>query len=260
MKIISRNVNWIRAVARKWFFDFIRKYDPDFLCIQETKAFENQFLTELVWVPWYEYIWHTWEKPWYAWTAIFYKENLNIINKSNSFGVFEKFHEHGRITEIETEQFILINWYFPNWWTKADWTEMLTYKLDFYDNLIAYLKSKDSWKKIIITWDFNICHEEIDIARPKENQNSIWFLPIEREKFSELLRNWFIDVRRNFNPDLKDVYSRWSYRAWARPRNVWRRIDYFLVNDIFLDSVKKMTYLNEVMWSDHCPLELELKL
>lgn len=260
MKIISRNVNWIRAVAKKWFFDFVKNANADVLCIQETKAFENQFLSELGEIPWYDYIWHAGKKPWYAWTAIFYKNTLKILNAKNNFEEIEHFHEHGRITEIEFEDFVLLNGYFPNGGTKADWTEMLTYKLKFYDHLINYVNSlKNAWKNVIITWDFNICHQEIDIARPKENVNSIWFLPIEREKFSEFLSNGFVDVRRNLNPNVENVYSWWSYRAGARSRNVWRRIDYFVVNQTFLNKLDSARYLNEVMGSDHCPMELIIK-
>lgn len=260
MKIISWNVNWIRAVAKKWFKDFIRKENPDILCIQETKAFEEQFLKDVWNIDWYDYVWHTWERAWYAWTAIFYKKELKIIDKKNHFEEIEHFHTDWRITEIKFENFTLINWYFPNWWTRADWTEMLTYKLDFYTKIIDYLNLKvKSNENIILTWDLNICHTEIDIARPKENEKTIWFLPIEREKVTELLGNWYTDTFRYFYPDKIDTYSWWSYRAWARPRNVWWRLDYFVVNNSFLDNIKDMKYLTEVMWSDHCPILLELK-
>ena len=154
----------------------------------------------------------------------------------------------------------MINGYFPNWWTRADWTEMLTYKLEFYDKLINYINSLVKEKKeVIITWDFNICHTEIDIARPKENENSIWFLPIERKKITELLENWYIDTFRYFYPEKVNVYSWWSYRWGARPRNVWWRLDYFVVNKAFIDKVSDMIYMTEIEWSDHCPIKLLLK-
>lgn len=260
MKIITWNVNWIRAVAKKWFKNFVLSENPDILCIQETKAFEDQFLKEVWNIDWYKYIWHSWKKAWYAGSAIFYKENLEIIDYNNYFEEVEHFHTDWRITEIKFDWFRLINWYFPNGWTRADWTEMLNYKLEFYDKIIDYTnKIVASGENVIITWDFNICHTEIDIARPKENQKSIWFLPVERKKITELLSNWYTDMFRYFYPDKLDTYSWWSYRAWARPRNVWWRLDYFVVNNDFIDKIKDIKYLTNIMWSDHCPVVLELK-
>lgn len=263
MKIISWNVNWIRAVAKKGFKEFINSEKPDIFCLQETKAFASQFEKDLWEIEWYNYIWHTWTRAWYAWTAIFYKKDLEIIDLKNDFES-SHFTEDWRVTEIEFfynwEHTVLLNWYFPNWWTRADWTEMLTYKLEFYNELIKYVnKLVSENKKVIITWDFNICHTEIDIARPKENENSIWFLPIERAKVSELLSNGYTDTFRYFYPWKTDIYSWWSYRAWARPRNVWWRIDYFVVNNDFIDYVEDIIYMTDIMWSDHCPVKLILK-
>lgn len=260
MKIITWNVNWIRAIAKKWFIDFIKNENPDILCIQETKAFEEQFLKEVWIIKWYKYIWHAWEKAWYAWSAIFYKENLSVIDFNNNFEKIENFPAEWRITEIKFNGFRLINWYFPNWWQKVSLENALEYKLDFYDKIIDYSnKILKSWENLIITWDFNICHREIDIARPKENENSIWFLPVEREKITKFLNKWFVDTFRYFYPNKTDTYSWWSYRAWARPRNVWWRLDYFLVNNDFIDKIKDTKYLTNIEWSDHCPVVLELK-
>lgn len=268
MKIISWNVNWIRAVAKKWFKEFVAEQSPDVLCIQETKAFEEQFLKDVWELEWYKYIWHTWTRAWYAWTAIFYKEELKVIDTKNDFWEIEHFHEDGRVTELEfyyedkeskKHHVVLLNWYFPNWWTRADGTEMVSYKLEFYDHLMNYTrKLKNQWKDIIVTGDFNICHEEIDIARPKENENSIGFLPIEREKIGDFINDWNLDVWRYTYPNKADVYSWWSYRAWARPRNVWWRIDYFVINKSFIDKVDTIDYMTDIMWSDHCPIKLEL--
>ncbi len=272
MKITSRNINWIRAIIKKWFDEWIQKDDPDILCIQETKAFENQIPPEFKYIMRdYDYVRHTGTKPWYAGTAIFYKKWLKILDTNNHFDWIEEFSEHGRVTEIKVSvplnkgkkggfNFTLLNIYFPNWWTKADGTEMLSYKLDFYNKFIDYInKLRDNWENIITTWDFNICHKEIDIARPKENANSIWFLPIERAELDKLQSNWYIDVFRHFNPDLKDKYTRWSYRAWARPRNVWRRLDYFRISENIISKVKKIEHQDQRMWSDHCPISLELE-
>jgi exodeoxyribonuclease-3 len=260
MKIISWNVNWIRAVAKKWFKDFVTEENPDIVCIQETKAFEEQFLKEVWELEWYKYIWHSGTRAWYAGTAIFYKDNLEVIDTKNHFWDIEHFHSDWRITEVEFKDFVLINGYYPNGWQKVTQENMLDYKLEFYDHIINYSKNLlAEWKDIILTWDFNICHTEIDIARPKENKNSIWFLPVEREKVWELLSNGFIDTFRHFYPEQLDTYSWWSYRAWARPRNVWWRIDYFVVNNNFIEKVSDIKYLTDVMGSDHCPLLLELK-
>jgi len=260
MKIISWNVNWIRAVVKKWFKEFVEIYSPDILCLQETKAFKDQFLKDVWELEWYEYVWHSGIKAWYAGTVIFYKKELKILDVKNNFWEIEHFHDDGRITEVEFENFVLINWYYPNWWTRADWTEMLDYKLEFYDKIINYSNKKiKEWKNVILTGDFNICHTEIDIARPKENESSIWFLPVERAKLWELLQNGYVDTFRNKYPSKTDTYSWWSYRAWARPRNVWWRLDYFIINEWFIDKVVDTQYLINVMWSDHCPVMLILK-
>ncbi len=271
MKIISWNVNGIRAVGKKWFKEFIASENVDILCIQETKAFEDQFLKDknLGEIEWYKYIWHKWTRAGYAWTAIFYKNEIEVIDTKNDFWEVDHFHDDGRVTELEfnytdsdwnKHHTVLLNWYFPNGWTRADWTEMVSYKLDFYTHLMDYTrKLKAEWKTMIVTGDYNIVHTEIDIARPKQNVNSIWFLPIEREKIWAFFDDWNLDVWRHFYPDRLDVYSRWSYRAWSRPRNVWWRIDYFVVNKDFIKNVKWIDYMNDVMWSDHCPVKLELK-
>lgn len=259
MKIITWNVNGIRAVAQKWFKEFIEAEKPDFLCIQETKAFEEQFLKDVWPIEWYSYIWHAWTSAWYAGTAIFYRNNIEILNGRNHFEDVEHFHTDWRITEVKIADFVLINGYFPNWWTRADGTEMLGYKLEFYNKLIDYInKLVASWENVIVTGDFNICHTEIDIARPKENEDSIGFLPIERAKITELLSNGYIDTFRYLYPNKKDTYSWWSYRAWARPRNIWWRLDYFVVNKNFIDRVVDIEYMTNIMWSDHCPVKLVL--
>ena len=260
MKIISWNVNGIRAVAKKWFMDFFLEQTPDIFCIQETKAFEHQLAPELTEPIWYQSYWHKWERPGYAGTAIYVKDDLNVIDSKNHFDEIEHFHTDGRVTEIKLKDFVLLNCYFPNGGTRADGTEMLTYKLEFYNHIIDYANKivSNGWN-VIVTGDFNICHTEIDIARPEANQKSIGFLPIEREKITELLENGYVDVFRYFNPTQTDSYTWWSYRAGARPRNVGWRLDYFVVNKAFVDKVKGIEHLTDVMGSDHCPIVLELK-
>lgn len=263
MKIASRNVNWIRAIVQKWFFDRVKKYDFDIICLQEVKAFENQIPPEIrFYLSDYDYIWHKWNRAWYAWTSIFFKKNIEIIEKKSDFP-FSQFSEDGRVTEItfqyEEKNIHLINTYFPNGWDRADWTEMLTYKLDFYENMRQYIGwIRNNEGDVIICGDFNICHREIDIARPKENENSIWFLPIERAEMDKLENDGLIDVFRALNPDLRDHYTWWSYRWGARERNVGRRLDYFWVSPETMNNVKSMEHQVDIMWSDHCPICLNI--
>ena len=264
MKILSWNVNWIRAVIQKWFFDWTKENDADVICLQEVKAFENQIPAEVRFhMSDYNYLWHKWTRPGYAWTAIFFKKWIGIEGKKSDFS-FHEFSDEGRVTEIAfrygDKVLHLLNVYFPNGWDRADWTEMLSYKLDFYEKMRQYVQwIRDEWAEVIICGDFNICHTEIDIARPKENENSIWFLPIERAEMDKLEDDGLIDVFRRLNPNLKDQYTWWSYRGWARERNVGRRLDYFWVSPELFDEVKNMQHQTNVQWSDHCPIKLELK-
>lgn len=260
MKIASRNVNGIRAVTGKWFYDWVKKNDPDIICLQEVKSFESQLPPEFRYhMAEYNRIRHSWERPWYAGVATLYKKSLNFISWTSKFESVEHFHEDGRVVETKFQDFTLLNLYFPNGGERADGTEMLSYKLEFYEHFIHYInKLKDTGEKVITCGDFNICHREIDIARPKENENSIWFLPIERAEMDTLEKEWYVDVFRHFNPELKDQYTRRSFRAWARSRNVWRRLDYFRVSKNILSHIKKITHETSVEWSDHCPILLEL--
>ncbi len=260
MKIASRNVNGIRAVIGKWFYEWVKQNDPDIICLQEVKSFESQLPSEFCYhMAEYNRIWHVWERPWYAGVATLYKKNLNFVSWTSRFESVEHFHEDGRVVETKFQDFTLLNLYFPNGWERADGTEMLSYKLQFYDHFIHYInKLKTAGEKIITCGDFNVCHHEIDIARPKENANSIWFLPIERAEMDKLEKHWYVDVFRHFNPDLKDQYTWWSYRAGARRNNVWRRLDYFRVDKNILPNIKKITHETAVEWSDHCPIVLEL--
>ena len=264
MKITSRNVNWIRAVIHKWFFDWVKENNADMICLQEVKAFENQIPPEIRFhLSDYDYLWHRWSRPGYAGTAIFFKKWMEIVEKKSDFS-FHEFSDEGRVTEITFkygEKVVhLLNVYFPNGWERADWTEMLSYKLDFYEKMRQYVQwIRDNWESAIICGDFNICHTEIDIARPKENENSIWFLPIERAEMDKLENDGLVDVFRRLNPGLKDYYTWWSYRWWARERNVWWRLDYFWVSPELFDKVLAMQHQVEVMWSDHCPICLNLR-
>lgn len=260
MKIASRNVNGIRAVTGKWFYDWVKQNDLDIICLQEVKSFESQIPADFRYhMSNYNRIRHAGEKPGYSWVVTLYKKELKFISWLSKFENIEHFHEEGRVVETKFQDFTLLNVYFPNGWDRADGTEMLSYKLKFYEHLIHYINTlRTAWDKIIVTWDFNICHKEIDIARPKENENSIWFLPIERAEMDKLESNWYVDTFRYFNPELRDQYTRWSYRTWARPRNVWRRLDYFRVSQDMLSYTKNIVHQTAVEWSDHCPIVLEL--
>jgi exodeoxyribonuclease-3 len=264
MKLISRNVNGIRAVIKKWFSDWVAETDADIYCFQETKAFEEQMPQEArhAFVE-YDYCRHAGTRPWYAGTAIFWRRGvLQDVAFCNTFGDNQMFYEDGRVTELSRDGYCLLNIYFPNGGTRADGTEMLSYKLKFYDVLIEYIQYKQaSGKKVIVMGDYNICHTEIDIARPKENETSIWFLPIERAKVSEYLEKWsMIDVFRYFHPDTTDAYTRRSYRAGARPRNVGRRLDYACVSENMKDELVGFHHQDQVMGSDHCPIALLLDI
>ena len=264
MKILSWNVNWIRAVIQKWFFDWVKENDADLICLQEVKAFEIQIPSEIRFhLPDYNYLWHKGTRPWYAGTAIFYKRWIEIVEKKSDFP-FCEFSDEGRVTEVSFKYggniVHLLNVYFPNGWDRADWTEMLSYKLDFYEKMRQYLQwIRDNGEYVIICGDFNICHTEIDIARPKENENSIWFLPIERAEMDKLVCDGLIDVFRKLNPDLRNQYTWWSYRGWARERNVGWRLDYFWISPELFDYVELMWHQVSIMWSDHCPISLILK-
>lgn len=264
MKIISRNVNGLRAVVKNGFLDRFQQEKPDILCLQEVKSFENQIPTEIRFVfSSYQYLWHQGTRPGYAWTAIFYRKEIKIIKSLNQFDE-PMFFEDGRTTaiefEYEGEKIHLVNCYFPNGGPRADGTEMLSYKLDFYHKMENYLESqKKEGKTVLITGDFNICHTEIDIARPKENQNSIGFLPIERAELDHFQSLWYVDLFRKFHPGEKDHYTRWSYRAGAKQNNVGWRLDYFWINNENTDLIEWVQHQPEINMSDHCPIILTIK-
>lgn len=262
LKIATRNVNGIRAVAEKWFVDRVKTNDLDFVCIQEPKAFESQIPTSISALSYdYDYVRHAGTRAWYAGTAIFYKKKFWTLSGNNLFHGYDMLHDDGRITELTLDNLKIINWYFPNWWTRADGTEMLTYKLKFYDQITRYVQHlHHEWFETVVTGDFNIVHTPIDIARPKENENTIWFLPVERAKIGSFMDDTnSIDMWRHLHPDTLDSYTWWSYRAGARPRNVGRRIDYMMVDDKLKNNIVSCELQCDVMWSDHCPVLLELK-
>lgn len=253
MKIISWNVNGLRAVIKKGFNDFLKKEKPDILTIQEIKISQEKKDLVKFDFPNYEEFWHPAERPGYSGTLILYKKNLDIINKKNGLGI-EKFDREGRLQTIETKNFYLINTYFPN---SNDLLSRLPYKLEFNNKVLEYLKKLEAKKPIIITGDFNVAHQEIDIARPKANEGKAGFTEEERGWMDKFLQKDFVDSFRYLNKD-KVQYSWWSYRAGARSKNVGWRIDYFVVSKKIIKKIKKSYILDKVLGSDHAPIGLEI--
>ncbi|GHW02467.1 exodeoxyribonuclease III [candidate division SR1 bacterium] len=264
MIIASRNVNGIRSVIQKGFADWVNSTNPDIICLQEVKAFENQIPEEIRFLmPDYDYVWHHGSRPGYAGTAIFFRNGIQIKEKKADFDQ-QMFYEDGRITQLDFTfndcDFSLLNCYFPNGGTRSDGTEMLSYKLLFYTYFRDYiLQLQKIGKWVITTGDFNICHHPIDIANPVANKNSIGFLPIERAEMDKLENEHFVDVFRHFNPSLANKYTWWSYRAGARARNIGWRLDYFRVSPSVLQLVQSVQHQENQQGSDHCPILLEIR-
>lgn len=253
MRILSWNVNGIRAVQRKGFCDWLFKQSPDILCVQESKAHPDQLDMELLHPRGYKTYWSSAEKKGYSGVGIFTKhEPLKV---SHGFGV-ERFDKEGRIVIAEFPEFILANIYFPN--GKAS-EERLRYKLDFYDET---LRVTEAWraqgKKYIVCGDYNTAHQPIDLSRPKENVNVSGFLPVERAWLDKFVSCGNVDIFRVFDQSA-EKYTWWDMKSAARTRNVGWRIDYHFVSTNLVPEVKSAAILHEVMGSDHCPVEIVLK-
>ncbi len=254
MKIISWNVNGIRAITKKGFKKFLDKEKPDILCLQEIKISEiARSKTEFDFSGYQEY-WNSAQRPGYSGTAILVKDKFKgILGVKNGFGI-KKFDNEGRAQFMELPKFYLVNVYFPN---ANHELSRLGYKIDFNNSLLKYLKKIEKNKPIIITGDFNVAHQEIDLARPKENIGNPGFTTEERNWMSKLLQANYIDTFRELNGD-KIQYSWWSYRANARARNIGWRIDYFCVSDKLKNAIKKAYILDKTKGSDHAPVGLEI--
>jgi exodeoxyribonuclease-3 len=254
MKLISWNVNGIRAAARNGFLDFLKKEKPDVLGLQEIKiSHEARLKTEFDFRDYEEY-WNPAERPGYSGTAI-------LLRRDAPRGVYSavnKFSEdiEGRVQTLEFDKFYLINAYFPN---ANHELSRLKFKLDFNDKFLAYCKKLEKKKPLIICGDLNVAHEDIDLKNPKENRGNAGFTDEERDWMTEFLDQGYIDTFRHFYPD-KIQYSWWSYRFGARPRNIGWRIDYFLVSKSIIKKVKKAFILDSVKGSDHCPVGIEVDL
>lgn len=253
MKLFSFNVNGIRAIEKKGFIDWVNEVQPDILCLQEIKAMEDQLSDELKNIPGYKVIIHSAERKGYSGTAIYYKEDpIKIWTGLPN----QKFNTEGRTIIMEYEDFILMNIYFPNGQSNE---ERLAFKMEFYDEFLNYSNELISQgKNLIVTGDYNVAHNEIDLKNPKANEKRSGFLPMERHWMDKYIENGYIDTFRYFNPE-EVKYSWWSYRFSARKNNAGWRIDYFFVNKDFIDRVINTEIHNDVMGSDHCPISLEIK-
>ena len=254
MRIISWNVNGIRAADKKGLFKWFQKESPDMLCLQEIKALPEQVPAYLKSTPGYNIYWNSAERKGYSGVVTYSKEKPVDVKKG--FGI-EKFDSEGRILITEYPSFILFNIYFPNGKKNQ---ERLDYKLDFYDTFLAYADNlKAEGKNIVVCGDFNTAHKEIDLARPKENEHISGFLPIERTWIDTFIDHGYIDTFRHFNKE-PDQYSWWDVKTRARERNVGWRIDYFFVNKEFLPRLEKAFIMQNVMGSDHCPVGIEINV
>jgi len=250
MKLISWNVNGVRAIEKKGFLDWLSDEDPDILCIQETKAKIDQLGTSLTEDHGYHTYWHSAERPGYSGVATFCKNEPYDVQMG--LGV-EKFDKEGRVLITEHENFLLYNIYFPNG-QKDD--IRLNYKLEFYDTLLPIIDDHVSnGQNVIVTGDWNTAHHPIDLARPKENINTSGFMPIEREKLDQYVSRGWVDTFRLFHSE-PDRYSWWTYRFGARQRNIGWRIDYFFANQEFVDQIEDADIYDKIMGSDHCPVSL----
>lgn len=253
IKIYTWNVNGIRAVHKKGFLDWVKNSKGDIICLQETKAHKEQLTDDLINIKGYESYWYSAERKGYSGVAIYSKFKPLKINYG--FGK-EKFDIEGRVIFLEFKDFVLANAYFPN---GGRGPERIRYKLDFYDELFFYLQKNFSDRKgIIVTGDYNTAHKEIDLARPKENENNTGFLPIEREWIDNIINLGYTDIFRKFHPDEEDCYTYWDMFTRARERNVGWRIDYFMVSNDFVNRIKSAEIHPEIMGSDHCPVSIQL--
>ena len=247
MKLISWNVNGLRACLGKGFLDFVQAEQPDILALQETKMQPEQASFDL---PGYTMWFNSAEKKGYSGTAVFAKEQPLSV----TFGMGIEEHDHeGRIITLEYPGFYFVTVYTPN---SQDGLRRLGYRMAWEDAFLAYLKGLDGQKPVIVCGDLNVAHQEIDIKNPKSNRMNAGFTDEERAKMTVLLNSGFADTFRRLYPDARDRYSWWSYRFHARENNAGWRIDYFLVSERLMGKVRDSLILSDVYGSDHCPVAL----
>ena len=249
MKLISWNVNVLRACIKKGFFDYFQRADADIFCLQETKMQPGQAEIE---TPGYFQFWNSAEKKGYSGTAVFSKrEPLSV-----AYDIGDPAHVgEGRSITLEFPAFYLVTVYTPN---AQEGLARLPYRMEWEDAFRDYLQGLDARKPVVVCGDMNVAHEEIDLKNPKTNRGSAGFSDEEREKMTQLLAAGFTDTFRCLHPDLTGAYSWWSYRFKAREKNAGWRIDYFLVSDRLRDRIEKAEIFSEIHGSDHCPVGLTL--
>ena len=249
-KLISWNVNGIRACVQKGFIEYFKEADADIFCIQESKLQEGQidFAPE----GYYAY-WNYAEKKGYSGTAVFTREEP--LSVAYGIGVEEHDHE-GRVITLEFDNFYMVTVYTPN---SQNELARLSYRMKWEDDFLAYLKNLEKTKPVIFCGDLNVAHKEIDLKNPKTNRKNAGFTDEEREKFTNVINAGFIDTYRYFYPDQEGIYSWWSYRFKAREKNAGWRIDYFIVSPALKDKLQDASIHTEIMGSDHCPIELDME-
>jgi exodeoxyribonuclease III len=250
-KMISWNVNGLRAAAGKTFFDAFHDLDADIFCIQESKLQEGQIELDL---PGYYDYWNYAEKKGYSGVAMFTKEKP--VNVSYGLGIPEHDKE-GRVITLEFPDYYVLTCYTPN---SQNELKRLDYRMEWEDAFFAYVKGLDEKKPLIYCGDLNVAHQEIDLKNPTTNRKNAGFTDEERAKMSRILENGFTDSFRYLHPEEKDAYSWWSYRMKARERNVGWRIDYFIVSDRLREKIRGASIHSEILGSDHCPVELTIDL
>jgi exodeoxyribonuclease-3 len=255
MKIVSWNVNGIRAIAKKTFFNDLELLNPDILCLQEIKALENQVAETLRPLGGYHIYSNSAIKPGYSGTTVISKtEPLNVTR-----GINIKEHDtEGRVLCMEFVSYFLVNVYVPN---SGSELKRLGYRQEWDKAFFDYLKNLERIKPVIVCGDLNVAHKEIDLARPKANYNkTAGYMQEEIDGMNRFIEGGLADTFRRLNPDAAERYTWWSYRAGARSKNIGWRIDYFLVSESFLPSVKNAFIHEEITGSDHCPVGIELSL
>lgn len=253
MKLISWNVNGLRAVVNKGFKEFFEQINADIFCIQETKMQEDQIDDKINGILGkYKCYWNSAEKKGYSGTAVFSKiEPLNV-----EYGIgLEEHDNEGRVITLEYEKFYLVNCYTPN--SKRE-LERLEYRMVWEDEFRAYILKLNKYKPVILCGDLNVAHEEIDLKNPKTNRRNAGFTDEERNKMTKLLEEGFTDSFRYLYPDKENMYTWWSYMFKAREKNAGWRIDYFIVSNLIKDKIKESYIYSDVMGSDHCPVGLEI--
>lgn len=251
MKLISWNVNGIRACVQKGFLDYFKEADADIFCIQESKMQEGQLTLEL---PGYYQYWNYAVKKGYSGTAIFTKKEP--LSAAYGIGI-EEHDQEGRVITLEFEAFYMVTVYTPN---SQNELARLDYRMRWEEDFLAYLKKLEKKKPVVFCGDLNVAHEEIDLKNPKTNRKNAGFTDEERNKCTEMLNAGFIDTWRYFYPDKEEIYSWWSYRFKAREKNAGWRIDYFCVSKALKEKLLDAAIHTEVNGSDHCPVELRLDL